>query len=483
MSRTRPDPGRALGRLVAAVGEYARLRTRQALGATLKRVTDEAAITLPADLRQQIDRAVSGQGQATALLKWITLLAESRKVLEADLEARGARLRESVRRSGALIDGRILEKALAAVGEVGSSLADLGALLDRRRAVTLVQAEIERREEEIRLRWRKARETAQTVIGQEAVQAADAGLASEDLLPVAEALDEIDARSSGEADAPDPLSKARADLVRALDASQDFLAPRERDWVRRALSICPAGNASVGEAALSSWVSTLGEIGRGLESLVAARQQTVARLEECLGDAGTPPVGAGYERLSLLIEALGQKRCAAEARREMAGRQLLEAEYDLSRAIWEDGAWASASALREGRQAFLECHRARELQDEETVLSAGRRIAGAAARVRTEASWRRRWLLRHGKAGQGEREREAARLGERLKAQLQKAGDEEVESRCRETEAGLRASLAALCARLGDAGEGQDGPAGRARIALEYGEPTDLDRVLHELRG
>ena len=220
MSRTRPDPGRALGRLVAAVGEYARLRTRQALGATLKRVTDEAAITLPADLRQQIDRAVSGQGQATALLKWITLLAESRKVLEADLEARGARLRESVRRSGALIDGRILERALAAVGEVGSSLADLGALLDRRRAVTLVQAEIERREEEIRLRWRKARETAQTVIGQEAVQAADAGLASEDLLPVAEALDEIDARSSGEADAPDPLSKARADLVKALDASQ-----------------------------------------------------------------------------------------------------------------------------------------------------------------------------------------------------------------------------------------------------------------------
>jgi len=100
MSRTRPDPGRALGRLVAAVGEYARLRTRQALGATLKRVTDEAAITLPADLRQQIDRAVSGQGQATALLKWITLLAESRKVLEADLDARGARLRESVRGAG-----------------------------------------------------------------------------------------------------------------------------------------------------------------------------------------------------------------------------------------------------------------------------------------------------------------------------------------------------------------------------------------------
>ena len=83
----------------------------------------------------------------------------------------------------------------------------------------------------------------------------------------------------------------------------------------------------------------------------------------------------------------------------------------------------------------------------------------------------------------GERDREALRLGDRIAAQIERAGDDEVEVLCREAEAGLRASLAALCARSGEVGGGRDDQAERARVALEYGEPSDLDRTLHELRG
>src|SRR5439155_4674679 len=232
----------------------------------------------------------------------------------------------SVRRSGALVDGRVLEKALAVLEEDGS-LADLAALLDRRRIVTLVQADIDRREEEMRQRWRKARPEAQALIGVEAAQAADAGLAGEDLLPVAEALDEIEARAARAA-APDPLSKARADLEAALEACQDFLAPRERDWVSRGLSNCPAGgDADVPGATLASWSEALAEIGKNLQNRAAWRRQAIARLEERLGDSASLSSSTGQARLCLLVEALGQRRSAAEGRLEAALGRLLDAEW------------------------------------------------------------------------------------------------------------------------------------------------------------
>jgi hypothetical protein len=484
VAKARPDLSAALGCLVAEAGDYARLRSRAALRATLKRVADEAAVALPSDLRQRIDRALSSRDDAaTPLLAWLVLLAEARRALEADAEARISRVRDSIRRSGALVEPKSLGKLLPMLGEELSAVPDLGAVLDRRRLMSLVENDIERRESDIRRRWGQERAAAEGLADGDLLTAADTALAGGDLLPVAQALDEVAARKAAEVVSADPLDAARAGLERARESARDFLTPQESDWARRALATCPGAAGDASEAARMVWTEALTAIQSCLAALVSERKKEIERHERFLGEAASAPVSSGYARLALLIESVAQRQSVAEGGREAAERLRLEAEWELSRAVWEDGAHAGASALLAARRTFFDCHRAKDLPEAQAVAAIARSTSLAAARIRIEASWRRRWLLRNGQATPADRRREIERLGGWMAAELKDAPDQEVEARCRETEANLRASVAVLCVRSGSDGRAESDITARARHALESGEPVLLESVVREIRG
>jgi hypothetical protein len=481
------DLDAALQALATAGRDYARLRTRETLRSSLQRVLEEAAVTLPAAVRQRLDRAL-GETEATRapLVEWIALLAESRRALEDDVGGRIGRAREGMARGGFLLDPAALGKILAALAEDPASIPDLAGVLERRRALSLAEAEIDRRETELRRAWERAAREASATVGTAAVEAAEGGLKAGDPLPAAEALDELVAVQARARAGHDPLAEARAGCEAAIDAAIAFLSPTEIDWVRAALARCPrgappGGGAGADEAVLAGWKGALRHVQDGLGELMAARRSVIEGIERWMGGAEGLQA-AGYRRLLLLIEAFRERRAAADGRLEEARRRCLEAEWELSRAVWEDGGLASPPALFEARRAFLDCHRARPLAAEAGVLEIARATARAAARVRLEASWRRRWLLRHGRATERDRHREAQRLAPRLAADAGTLSDEDLERRCRQAEASLRAGLARLCDRLRAAEGPEPQVAGRARQALEAADPARIENALREAR-
>ncbi len=394
-SRPGPNLEAALRGLVGEAREYARLRGRASVRASLQRVVDEAAVTLPAATRQQVAGAVGApDDRQTPLFTWTALLAECRKAVEDDIVSRTGRLREIAARAGFLIDPALIGRILGALDEDPEAIQDLGALLDRRRAMSLLEAEADRRETEIRRRWEASREEVASRLGGGAAEAAEGALRTGDLLPLADALDQLAAGKSRAAGEQDRLGAERAALDAAIASAREVLAPEEVAWAGALVARAP--RRVDGEEARTAWSAALREIAGCLQEIVAARREAIAILEEALGEqAGGPPATA-YRRLVLLIEALRERRAAAEGRLEAARRTCAEAEWDLSRAVWEEGALASAASMIEARRCFLDCHRAKEATDEEALGRVAERTAFVAARVRLEAAWGRRFLERHG---------------------------------------------------------------------------------------
>lgn len=402
--------------LGAAAREYARRRDRGAVRASLERVLEEAAASLPGALRQELATAAAGPAAATPLLAWIALLARSRSVLEADLETRLGRLREAAGRAGFLLDPPVLERLLEALAEDPAGIPDLKGLLDRRRGLSLVEAEIERRAADLARRYKAVRSAVAAAAGDDAAARAEAALRDGDLLPAAEALETAAAAGDGAAGAAggaagargasgagpaDPLARARAAL-RETAAAAGFLAPEESAWVEAILGAAPAaaggGSAAAGSPAAGDWIEALGKARECVEDLEAARRAAAGRIAAALGDGGAPAGLTGGRGLRSAAAALWRRLAAGRGDLEAARRRCLEAEWDLSRAVWDDGGLASAPALLQARRAFLECHRVRDLAGVAALETAVDEAGRAAARVRLEASWRRRWLERRAHA-------------------------------------------------------------------------------------
>ncbi len=478
------DLDAALGGLLAAARDYARHRTPPALRSFLQRALDEAATALPPALRQRLERTVLGSEPAqTALADLLALHSECLGALEEDVSRRATTLRATLSRWGALLDPGLAEKALRALRPVPRSEPDPPALLDRRRGMSLLEAEAERRRSGLRQEWESARLRVAEVVGEEAVRLAAAALEADDPLPAAEALWAATRGDRAEAGAV-PAPEGRALEVR-LRADGALLSPAERAWAR-ALSARAARRAGAGEAG-AAWDEAVRCAERSLGEIAAARRAALEALEPRLGEEAASLPGAGFRRLTAGLQALRRRHAAAQGRLAQARRRALETEWDLSRAAWEEGGWVSVAGALEARRAFLDLHRARELTAESTLEEAAGAAGRAAARLRLEASWRRRALLRAGGAGEEARDRETRRLEARLGVDPSGLGDGDLEALLRATEAGLRAALALLCADIAGS-EGEEPPVARrdrerrARAALEAADPAALESALREAR-
>lgn len=458
-----------LVQLVAEATVWAVERSRSNVRALLRRLLDEAAVALPAALRDRIQAcALAPSTSMAATVEGKSLLLEAAEILAREVEERRRRLGDVISRQGALAEPERLDVALQALVADSQRLHTVQYLVEWRRALAVAEAQLEREASALRERFGENRDAMVAIAGEQSVVAAETSLHEGDLLPAHVLLQRIPrgARSTG---AQPSLSGETTRLQALLESQGSLLSPEEIQLVRDARSPASLPIMERGSALHDSWKAALASIEHSLEEIARERERRMHEIPTKHDDGGS--AGRDFDTFRRVAQSVLTGHSARVGLLSADRWVAREAAWELARAAWSDGPLATLSAALEARVALREGHAMVALPDRGTAAQAARSIRRGAILLSLEAHWRRRASIRRGDCPSEDLDRERSRLGEAGEA-LPILEGQQLAIQLTRLEAETRVRFA--LAHPGDARLEADSPrdlSARVRVEKEGSEP------------